>query len=85
MVKAILFDLDGTLLDTLPDLNSSMNAMLAHFGFPVSMQDTRFSWARRPRVYGDVAARKRTAQAGRVLCLLRRSARALGQRAHENV
>ena len=32
--KAILFDLDGTLLDTLTDLADSMNATLARFGFP---------------------------------------------------
>ena len=32
--KAILFDLDGTLLDTLEDLGDSMNAVLASRGLP---------------------------------------------------
>jgi phosphoglycolate phosphatase len=32
--KAVLFDLDGTLLDTLADLGESMNAVLKRFGFP---------------------------------------------------
>ena len=32
--KAILFDLDGTLLDTLDDLADSMNATLTQMGFP---------------------------------------------------
>ena len=32
--KAIIFDLDGTLLDTLADLADSMNAVLRDFGFP---------------------------------------------------
>lgn len=32
--KAILFDLDGTLLDTLEDLANSMNSVLSSFGFP---------------------------------------------------
>ena len=31
--KAIIFDLDGTLLDTLQDLADSLNAMLREFGF----------------------------------------------------
>jgi phosphoglycolate phosphatase len=31
---AVLFDLDGTLLDTLEDLAASMNAALEHNGFP---------------------------------------------------
>jgi len=32
--KAVLFDLDGTLLDTLDDLADSMNAVLKQLGFP---------------------------------------------------
>ncbi len=32
--KAVLFDLDGTLLDTLDDLADSMNAALASYGWP---------------------------------------------------
>lgn len=34
MIKGIIFDLDGTLADTLPDLGNAMNRMLAQFGFP---------------------------------------------------
>jgi phosphoglycolate phosphatase len=32
--KAVLFDLDGTLLDTLEDIARSMNAVLTNAGFP---------------------------------------------------
>ncbi len=32
--RAVLFDLDGTLLDTLEDLADSMNAVLRQLGFP---------------------------------------------------
>lgn len=33
-VKAVVFDLDGTLLDTLEDLKNSVNAALAQYGMP---------------------------------------------------
>ena len=33
-MKAVLFDLDGTLLDTLEDLSNSVNYALLHHGFP---------------------------------------------------
>ena len=32
--KAVIFDLDGTLLDTLEDIVDSTNSMLSQFGFP---------------------------------------------------
>ena len=34
MYKGIIFDLDGTLLQTLPDIGGSMNRVLARFGLP---------------------------------------------------
>lgn len=35
MIKAVIFDLDGTLLNTLEDLTDSTNFALKHFGFPL--------------------------------------------------
>lgn len=37
--KAVLFDLDGTLLDTLADVSNSMNAVLARAGCPIHDQE----------------------------------------------
>lgn len=39
MKKAILFDLDGTLLNTLTDLTNSINYMLNHFNFRTLSED----------------------------------------------
>ena len=33
MIKAIIFDLDGTLADTMNDLGTAMNAMLKSYGY----------------------------------------------------
>ena len=38
-ITAILFDLDGTLLDTLPDIADAMNHVLADAGLPVHPND----------------------------------------------
>ncbi len=37
--RAVIFDLDGTLLDTLTDIAGSMNVVLASFGFPLHERD----------------------------------------------
>ncbi|MGI6414649.1 MAG: HAD family hydrolase [Thermoguttaceae bacterium] len=37
--RAVLFDLDGTLLDTLADIADSANAVLEERGFPIHEQD----------------------------------------------
>ena len=37
--KAAIFDLDGTLTDTLADLHDSVNEMLAHYNFPLRTLD----------------------------------------------
>ncbi|MBR2498667.1 MAG: HAD-IA family hydrolase [Clostridia bacterium] len=34
MHKAVIFDLDGTILDTLKDIADNVNLMLNHFGYP---------------------------------------------------
>lgn len=42
MVKAVLFDLDGTLLDTLPDIRFVLNETLKKFGYPeITVEDAR--------------------------------------------
>ena len=33
-IKAVIFDLDGTLLDTLADIGTAANFALCHFGYP---------------------------------------------------
>jgi len=38
MKTCVLFDLDGTVLDTLQDLTDSVNCSLAHFGYPARTQ-----------------------------------------------
>jgi len=38
-IKAVLFDLDGTLLNTLDDIADSMNRVLADLGYPTHPTD----------------------------------------------
>ena len=37
--KTIIFDLDGTLLDTLTDLTNSVNFAMERYGFPTHTED----------------------------------------------
>ena len=39
MLKAVLFDLDGTLLNTLPDLHASVNVALAALDLPLRTEE----------------------------------------------
>lgn len=39
MTKLAIFDLDGTLLNTIADLGTACNHALAHFGYPVHTSD----------------------------------------------
>ena len=48
MIKALLFDLDGTLLHTLPDIRSAINQALAECGY-----DYSFSLKEATRLIGD--------------------------------
>ena len=42
MVKAVFFDLDGTLLDTVPEIMDCLNFVLARYGYPlVTESETR--------------------------------------------
>lgn len=44
MIRAVIFDLDGTLLNTLDDIAGSVNATLRHFALPeVSLDKVRRS------------------------------------------
>ncbi len=38
-IDAFVFDMDGTLLDTLPDLVDVTNTTMAHFGYPTHTQE----------------------------------------------
>ena len=39
MKKVIIFDLDGTLLDTLDDLTKAVNFALSNFGYPLRSRE----------------------------------------------
>ncbi len=42
MIRAVLFDLDGTLLDTLGDIHKTLNESLVRFSYPtVTLEQTR--------------------------------------------
>ena len=51
--KAAIFDLDGTLLDTIEDLDDSMNYVLEKMGFPIhGMEEYKYfvGWNTKPGI-----------------------------------
>ncbi|MBD4688766.1 HAD hydrolase-like protein, partial [Xanthomonas citri pv. citri] len=42
--KVIGFDLDGTLVNTLPDLTLVANSMFAEYGLPTTTQEKVLTW-----------------------------------------
>ena len=40
----MLFDLDGTLIDSVPDIAAAVNAMRAEFDIPPASEDVVRSW-----------------------------------------
>lgn len=44
MIKAIIFDLDGTLADTMYDLKTAMNTMLRGYGYPERTREELISF-----------------------------------------
>ena len=44
MIKAILFDLDGTLLDTLNDIEANVNGMLREKGYPLITREQTMAY-----------------------------------------
>lgn len=71
--KAVLFDLDGTLVDTIEDIGNAMNTVLSRFGFPGhGIQEYRYmvGWGMKdlvrralPEGSGDDELRKKMADA----------------------
>lgn len=46
MYKLVIFDLDGTLVNSLADLGNACNEALAKFGFPTyDIENTAILWA----------------------------------------
>lgn len=61
--KAILFDMDGTVLDTLRDLNAAANRALSEFGFaPRDIEHTRRSVGNGSRRLLELSAPEGTAE-----------------------
>lgn len=44
MLRVILFDLDGTLMDTAPEIADALNATLARFGYPPQPEERVRDW-----------------------------------------
>ena len=42
--KLLIFDLDGTLIDSVPDLAIAVNYMLTQFGYQTADEETIHTW-----------------------------------------